>query len=54
MADLFASIDHSDRAARRPPGAGFIDSLIHSGEAALLQWSPAPGTDQKLNTSTKS
>jgi hypothetical protein len=54
MADLFASIDHSDRAARRPQGAGFIDSLIHSGEAALLQWSPAPGTDQKLNTSTKS
>ena len=54
MAGLFAGIEHPDRAARRPQVAGFIDSLIHRGEAALLQWSPAPGTDRKLNASTES
>jgi len=42
MAGLFASIDHPKRAARRPQVTGFIDSLIHSGEAKLQQWSPAP------------
>lgn len=53
MAGLFASIDHPDRAARRPQVTGFIDSFIHRGEAALLQWSPAPRADQKLNASTE-
>lgn len=54
MVGLFASVDHPERAARRPQIAGFIDSLIHSGEVALLQWSPASGAGKKLNASTES
>ncbi|ACB33582.1 hypothetical protein Lcho_1313 [Leptothrix cholodnii SP-6] len=54
MADLFESIDQQERVARRPQAAGFVDSLIHSGEAALLQWSPTSGADKKPNTSKES
>jgi hypothetical protein len=51
MAGLFESIDHPEREARRPQVAGSVDRLIHSGEVALLQWSPTPGADKKPNTS---
>jgi hypothetical protein len=54
MADLFESIDQPGRAARRSQAAGFVDTSINSGEAALLQWSPTPGADKKPNTSTES
>ena len=47
MADLFASIVHPERAAKRPQVAGFVDSLINSGEAALLQWTPTPSALKK-------
>jgi hypothetical protein len=53
MAGLFESIDHPERAARHPQVTGFVDRLIHSGEAALLQWSPTPGADTKPNSSTE-
>jgi hypothetical protein len=54
MFDLFESIDQPERAARRPQEAGFIESLICSGEAALLRWSPTSDADKKPRTSTES
>lgn len=54
IADLFENIDQPTRAARRPRVAGFVDSLIYSGKAALMQWSPRPDADKRPHTSTES
>lgn len=40
MTSLFESIDHPERAARRPQVASSVDALIKKGEDALLKWEP--------------
>lgn len=41
MVALFGSIDHPERAARRPQVITFVDDLINSGEEVLIRWSPS-------------
>lgn len=49
LSKLFESINQPERTARRPQAAGFVDSLIQSGEAVLLQWSQTPSAGKKLS-----
>lgn len=47
MTDMFESIKRPERAAQRLQVTESVESLIRSGEAALLQWTPTPGADKK-------